>query len=194
MMRSSPFEAVVVDAHHDHGVDGVLGGHGQEHALGARVEVLGTCLASGEDARGLDHEIDAVGLVGQLGGVALGRHLDGAAVDHQGALLAGDLRLGNARGPSRTSTDGPEWPNSVRSLMATTSVSERLMEDPEDVAADAAESVDRDARSHGYGSGLGSAGREAPDASPDNRRSRPMDAPSTCAHRSCGRCRKHAAR
>ena len=49
--------------------------------LGARVEVLGGVVALGEEAGRLDHDVGAEVAPRQRGRVALGEHLDLAAVD-----------------------------------------------------------------------------------------------------------------
>ena len=57
--RCSGLSSVIVDAHDDHLIDVVLGRHGEEHALGARSQMLLEIGARGEDSRRLDHHVDA---------------------------------------------------------------------------------------------------------------------------------------
>ena len=71
---------VEVDAEGD-GHVGLLGRGGDDHLLGARLEVLGGVVAGGEEAGRLDHDVDAEVAPGQRRRVALGEHLDLVAVD-----------------------------------------------------------------------------------------------------------------
>ena len=81
-------ERVVVDAHHERGVD-IGGGGGDDHPGGAGVDVTTGLVAVGEEAGGLDHHVNP-----DLGpreglGVGLAEHLHQVATD--GHAVVGDL-------------------------------------------------------------------------------------------------------
>ncbi len=75
-------ELVVVDAVDDGQID-ALGRGGDQHLLGAGVEMLLGAFAIGEEAGAFERDVDAVGLVRQIGGIALGGHLDALAIDDE---------------------------------------------------------------------------------------------------------------
>ena len=79
---------VAVNAHDDGDVL-VLGRRGDDDLLGARVKVRLGLRAVGEEAGGLDDDVDAQLAPGEVGGLALGEHLDRMAVGHEAVL--GDL-------------------------------------------------------------------------------------------------------
>jgi len=76
---------VVVDAE-DHGQILVLGRRGDYDFGRSMVEVAARPAGVGEDAGGLDHDLDAVVAPRNLPGVALGDHGDALAVDHEVAV------------------------------------------------------------------------------------------------------------
>ena len=85
---SGVVDLVEVDAEYDGRVR--LGRRrGDDHLLGARVEVLGGVGALGEEAGRLDHDVDAEVAPRQRRRVALGQHLDVAAVDGEDAVADG---------------------------------------------------------------------------------------------------------
>src|SRR5262249_38561630 len=63
-----------------------LGGRRDHHLLRARVEVLRSALAVGEEARRLDHDVDAEVAPRQRSRVALGQHLELLAVHEEAAV------------------------------------------------------------------------------------------------------------
>ena len=73
-------EVLVVDAHHEGGVD-ARGGGRHDHERGAALEVQPGLLARGEEAGGLDHHVDAEVAPRQILGVAHLQHLEGVAGD-----------------------------------------------------------------------------------------------------------------
>ena len=89
MIRSLGLQGVVVDAEDDRGVELVLGRGGEDHALGAGVDMLLESGLVGEDAGRFQGDLALELLPGEVGGIALGRDLDVLAVDHEAAL--GDL-------------------------------------------------------------------------------------------------------
>jgi len=82
---------VVVDAHHDRQV--VAGGRrGDDDLLGpAGVDVLARVVGLGEEAGGLDDDVDAQVTPGEVARVALGQHLEGGATDLDPVADGGDL-------------------------------------------------------------------------------------------------------
>ncbi len=78
-MRCSGLKLRVVDAHHDHGVDVVLGRHGQDHFLGSGGQMLLERLAREQPPGRLDDDVDPVGAPRDLRRVFLGGHGDPAA-------------------------------------------------------------------------------------------------------------------
>ncbi len=88
MLCFSGSYSVVVHAHDDGDVL-VLGRRGDDDLLGARVKVRLGLRAVGEEAGGLDDDVDAQLAPGEVGGLALGEHLDRMAVGHEAVL--GDL-------------------------------------------------------------------------------------------------------
>ena len=89
-MRVLGGQFVVVDAVDD-GQVGALGRGRDQHALGAGVEMLLAAFAVGEEAGAFERDVDAIGLVRQLGRVALGGDLDALAVDDQIVAVGLDL-------------------------------------------------------------------------------------------------------
>ena len=83
---------VLVHAHDEHG-SVVLGGGGHDHVLCTGGDMAGGLLLGQEQARGLDDILSAHFGPGQVGGVTLGEHGDGLAVDHDVIALGGDLTL-----------------------------------------------------------------------------------------------------
>ena len=81
---------VLVDAHDEHG-GVVLGGGGHHHMLGTGGDVAGSLLLGQEQTGGFDDVLGAHLGPGQVGGVTLGKHGDGSAVDDDGVLGAADL-------------------------------------------------------------------------------------------------------
>ena len=69
---------------------------GDDHLLGARLDVPLRILLLGEAARALEHDVDAVLAVGQLAGIALGRDGDALAVDDHRVLSGLDLAVEDA--------------------------------------------------------------------------------------------------
>src|SRR5262249_14458929 len=97
----------------------------------------------------LERDVDAEVLPGQLGGVALGRDLDGAVADADGVALDGDL-AGEAAVHAvvaqqmRVGLDRPEIVDADHlDILAA-----RLGDRAQDIAADAAKSVDPDPDGH----------------------------------------------
>ena len=76
----------VVHAHHDGDVF-IRGGGGDQDLLGAGVDVLLRGSSLGEEAGGLDDDVNAELAPGQVGGIALGENLDDVAVDNNVAVL-----------------------------------------------------------------------------------------------------------
>ena len=83
-------ERVVIDAEDEGGVS-TLGWGGDDNAGRAGLDVHGGLVAVGEDAGGLDHDIDAEVAPREGFGIALGKHLEG--VRPHGDAVAGDLDL-----------------------------------------------------------------------------------------------------
>ena len=113
---------VVVDAHHDGDV--LVGGRRRDDdLLGAAVDVLAGVRGLGEEAGGLDDDVDAEIAPRQAGRVALGEDPDRLAADPD--AVVGDRRPAGrgARGRCRTSAGGPWSSTSPRSLTATISMS-----------------------------------------------------------------------
>ena len=73
-------QLLVVHAEDDREI-GVIARGGDQHPLGARVQMGLGLVLRGEDARAFHGDVDAQRLVGQLGGVADGGDLDGAEAD-----------------------------------------------------------------------------------------------------------------
>mmetsp|Transcript_6214 Transcript_6214/g.16870 ORF Transcript_6214/g.16870 Transcript_6214/m.16870 type:complete len:334 (+) Transcript_6214:333-1334(+) len=88
----------VVHAHHEHG--GVSGGGGDDHLLGAALEVEGGLLHNSEDASGLAHDVSPRSAPRHLVGVAHGVELDLLAIDDElgGGLIVGHAALVDAVG------------------------------------------------------------------------------------------------
>ena len=140
-------DVVEVDAEHDGRVR--LGGRrGDDDLLGAGLEVLGGVVALGEEAGRLDHHVDAEVAPRQRRRVALGEHLDLAAVDGQRAVA--DRDLARERAEDRVVLEQVAERAGVRDVVDgdDLDVGVRLVRRAEDVAADAAEAVDADAYSH----------------------------------------------
>ena len=91
-------EGVVIHAQHDRRINRILGRHRKDHMLGARLDVVAiataVALLRSEYARRFDRDAHAQRLPRKLGGITNGRHLDGAAVDHQpiGRSLNGPVK------------------------------------------------------------------------------------------------------
>src|SRR5207302_11345995 len=83
-------EGVAVHADDEGGV-ATLGRGGDDPAGSARLDVHGRLVAVGEDAGGLDHDIDAELPPRQGLGISLGQDLEGVGAD--GDAVAGDLDL-----------------------------------------------------------------------------------------------------
>ena len=83
---------VQIDAADEHrGV--VLGGGGHDDVLGTGGDVAGGLLLGQEQAGGLDDIFSAYLCPRQVGGITLGEHGDGLAVDNDVVALGGDLAL-----------------------------------------------------------------------------------------------------
>jgi hypothetical protein len=139
--------ALEVDAEGDGHVR-LLGGGGDDHLLGAGLEVLGGVGAGGEEAGRLDHDVDAEVAPGQSGRIALGEDLDlvaagddRVAVDLDPAGVAAEDRVVLEQVGHRGRVDEVVDRDEV-------DVRARLLGGPEDVAPDAAETVDADLHSH----------------------------------------------
>ena len=78
---------------HDEGAVDVLRGSGDDDLLGTTVEVSLGLLAVGEEAGGLNDNLNAELAPGQVGGVTLREHLDVLAVDDDALVIVGDLAL-----------------------------------------------------------------------------------------------------
>jgi hypothetical protein len=83
---------LVVDADHDGHVL-VLRRGGDDHLLGAALEVQRGAVPVGEAAGRLDHDVDAEVAPGELGGVALGEGADPGAVDRDRLVVVGDVAV-----------------------------------------------------------------------------------------------------
>ena len=81
---------VAVDAHDEGAVD-VLAGSGDDDLLGASLDVGLGLLAIGEESGGLDNDLSAELLPREVSGVALGKDLDGLAVNGDGVIVVADL-------------------------------------------------------------------------------------------------------
>jgi hypothetical protein len=75
-------QLVVIDAKH-HGQIDFLARSRYQHPLGAGIKVLLAARTVGEKAGAFERDVDAIGLVRQIGGVALGSHMDALAIDDQ---------------------------------------------------------------------------------------------------------------
>ncbi len=78
---------LVVDAEHDRDVR-LLRGRGDDDLLGAGGQVLGRAIAVGEDPGGLEDDVHAQVLPGQLRRVLDRQHLELVAVDRDALLVA----------------------------------------------------------------------------------------------------------
>ena len=141
-------DVVEVDAERDGGVR--LGGRrGDDHLLGARVEVLGGVLALGEEARRLDHDLGAEIAPRQRRRILLGEHLDLAPVDRERAVA--HLDGARERPVDRVVLEQVRERPRVGDVVDRDDLDVRvgLLRGAEHVAADAAEAVDPDPYGHG---------------------------------------------
>src|SRR5690606_24875401 len=121
-----------------------------QHLLGASIDVLAGIRCLGEEAGGLDHDVDTQVAPGQVCRVAVLENLDGLAVDDD--LIASEFDVG-----SEPPCHGVVLQEVCQRLVVgevidrddleVTSLSQR---GAEIVAADAAESVDSDLDAHRY--------------------------------------------
>ncbi len=81
----------VVDAEDDCEVFAFGGGADDDLLGAAAVDVGAGLLCGGEQPRGLDHDLDAEVFPRDLGGIALGEHLDGLPIDGDGVVAGGDV-------------------------------------------------------------------------------------------------------
>jgi hypothetical protein len=143
-----PGELVVVDAVDDREV-GMVGRRGDQHALGARVDMGRRRLLGGEEARALERDVDAQRLVRQLGGIALGGDLHLAAPDVD--RIAVDLDLAVEAAVHRIEAEqvgiGLDRAEIVEADDLDVGAA-GLGDGAQDVAADAAEPVDGDPDGH----------------------------------------------
>jgi hypothetical protein len=89
---------VEVDAQHHRDVL-AAGRRRDDDLLGARIEVLGSSLALGEEAGGLDDDVDAEVAPRQVGRITLGQDLEQLAVDQD--ALVGHLDRSGVRAQDR---------------------------------------------------------------------------------------------
>lgn len=89
-MRVAVVGVVEIHAKHDGDIR-VLGGGGDDHFLRAGLEVLRCGLPIGEETRGLNHDLGAQFLPGQLGRVSLTEDLYLLAVEADRVLRMLDL-------------------------------------------------------------------------------------------------------
>ena len=141
-------QLVVVDAVDD-GEVGVFAGGRDQHALGAGGQVGGGLVAGGEDARAFQRDLDAEFLVGQLGRVALGGHLDRAAADVD--RVAGDLHLMRELAVHRIVAEQVGVGLDRAEIVDGDDLDVRTAgfdDGAQNIAPDASETVDRDLHSH----------------------------------------------
>jgi hypothetical protein len=131
------------------GVIGVLRRRGDNHLLRARLEVLTGLGAIGEEAAALEHQVDPERLPGQLGGIALGQHLDGACAHLEAAVLR--LHVVGERAVHGVVLQEVGQGLRVRDVVDRDEVELRLAEcRAEYVAADTSETVDADTDRHAW--------------------------------------------
>ena len=141
-------ELVVVHAVND-GEVGIVGGSGDQHALGASLDMGHRGLLRGEEAGAFERDVDAQRLVRQLGRIALGGDLDLAAADVD--RVAVDLHLAVETAVHRVEAEqvgvGLDRAEVVDrddlDILAS-----RFHDGAHDVAADAPEAVDCNTNSH----------------------------------------------
>ena len=141
-------QLVVVHAEDDRQVRAV-GGRRDEHTLGAGGQVGGGLVAGGEDARAFQRDLDAEFLVGQLGRVALGGHLDRATADVD--RVAGDLHVMRELAVHRIVAEQVGVGLDRAEIVDRDDLDVRtagLDDGAQNVAPDASEPVDRDLHSH----------------------------------------------
>ncbi len=137
---------VLVHAQHDRHVR-VLGRGRDDHPLGAGREVLAGSFVIGEAARGLDHQINAQVLPGQLLGVLQGQDLDRLAVDDEFAVARLHVRVQRAVHRVVLQQIGERL--GIREVVNRDEVQLRIVQRcPKDVPADPAEPIDSNANSH----------------------------------------------
>mmetsp|Transcript_21235 Transcript_21235/g.58916 ORF Transcript_21235/g.58916 Transcript_21235/m.58916 type:complete len:431 (+) Transcript_21235:244-1536(+) len=136
--------AIAVHTDHEGGDVRALGGGGDQHLLGAGLDVLASAGGVNEHAGALNHQVYVHGLPGQLGGVTAGHHSDVLAVHADGLVIDG-LHLG------RELAQGGVVLQQVSGLLDTTGVVHAhdvqqgvlpALPAAQEVAANAAEAVD----------------------------------------------------
>ena len=140
-------DLVEVDAERDGGVR-LGGGRGDDHLLGAGLEVLGGVVALREEPGRLDHDLGPEVAPRQRGRVLLGEHLHLAAVDGQRAVA--HLDGARERPVHRVVLEQVRERPRVRDVVDRDDldVRVRLLRCAEHVAADPAEAVDPDSYGH----------------------------------------------
>ena len=141
-------EGLVVDAEDD-GLVGAVAGSGDDHLLGAGLEMGRGFFLGGEDAGAFERDVDAHGGVRQVGRIAFCGHLDRAAAYIDGVA-------GNGHGVRETAMDAVEAQQMRIGFdraeivdgndfdIGTTGFDDGA----QDVAADAAKAIDGDANCH----------------------------------------------
>ena len=126
---------------------GFLGRRRDDDLLGARVEVELRLLAVGEQARGLEHDVDAEVLPRQLAGVADRQHLEAVAADGDG--VARGLHVLRQVAENRVVLEQVRQGLRVREVVDRHEIEFLLAEGgAQDVAADPPEPVDTDFQTH----------------------------------------------
>ena len=133
---------------------GLGGRRGDDHLLGARLEVLGGVVALGEQAGGLDHDLRAAVAPRESGGIALREDLQLVAVDDESVVGVVDLPLEGTQ--NRVVLEQVGECLGVRDVVDAdpVDVGAGCVRGPEDVAADPPEAVDSGLQGHAHAPSL----------------------------------------
>ena len=144
---------VVVDAHNE-GADAItLTRGGEDHLLGASLNVHAGLLIGVEHTGGLDHQVNAPLLPGAVEGIAVSEELDLLTVDEHRAVRGLDVH-GGIETPKdgvvgQQVSAGGGVGRGVHPHDFQAGVSTPADPSPQNIATDPAESIDRNAQGHG---------------------------------------------
>ena len=143
---------VGVDANHEGAHTGALTRGREDHFLRPCFEVLAGAHVIVEDTGGLDHQINAPFLPGQVEGVAVGEALDLPAIHNDRVVRVADFGVANAaehRVVLEQVGIGPGIGGVIETHHLDTRIGTSAQPATHEVATNSAESIDRNAHGHG---------------------------------------------